>query len=203
MVQALAAAGDTRRHRPPHRGIAGRRQGTGAAAQAATGLRRSQFLRPARDVRFCHRTATDYRSAARQRGEPRQAGRTRRALLRHFPALAICAEGGRNRRRAPRGAGPLDHRPGQHADLALHRQSRLAVSLRHGIGGFAERLRTHGLAADASGTAGLAGGHVPRSGRLVQTAPQADPDERHVPASVGEHPRQRHGTTPTIAISGA
>ena len=126
-----------------------------------------------------------------------------RAFLRAFPARAICAEGGRNRRRAPRGAGPLDHRPGQHADVALHRQSRLAVSFRRGNGGFGQRLRTHGLGADASGTAGLAGGHVPRSGRLAQTTPQADPDELPRIASGRRTFPPTPRWTPRIAISGA
>ena len=40
-------------------------------------------------------------------------------------------------------------------------------------------------------------------GGSLQAAPQADPDERDVSPAVGEHTRQRHGWTPTIAICGA
>ena len=56
----------------------------------------------------------------------------------------------------------------QHADLALDRQPRLAVSFRRGHCGFGKRLRPHGLAAHASGTARLAGDYVPRQRRTSQ-----------------------------------
>ena len=71
----------------------------------------ANFFDPQGTFNFRHRAAADYLVAARQRGEPRQAGWSGRAFLRDFPALAICVEGGRNGRRATRGAGPLDHRP--------------------------------------------------------------------------------------------
>ena len=88
----------------------------------------ANFFRSAGHVPIRRRAAPDYGIAARRRQSP-GAPAAGRALLR--PSLPAGSRSRPAKRRSPaRRAGALDHRPRQHADLAIDRQPRLAVSLR-------------------------------------------------------------------------
>ena len=121
--------------------------------------------------------AADLRPRARRRAErpatevgPGTADGDRRAVRARFRLPAKSRRG-----RPPRGAGPTGSTDAQEpAHLAVDRQSRLAVSLRPRHRRYAERLRPHGPAADASRTARLAGGRVPRRRAVAQGAAPAD-----------------------------
>ena len=88
-------------------------------------------------------------------------------------AVVLAGAGGEfqlaDRTRGPAGGpGPVDHRPGKPADAALDRESGLAISFRPRLSGHAQRLRAHGLAADPSGVARLAGLLVSGQWRVIQ-----------------------------------
>ena len=99
--------------------------------------------------------------------------------------IAISSRCRSGRRRAPRGACPLARRQAESAHVAIDRQSRVAVSLRPRDRRFAERLWPHGGAADASGTARLAGGRVSRRAAVDQAIASADLHERRLSPIVG------------------
>ena len=97
----------------------------------------------------------------------------------------------------------VDRRRPQPADVAFDRQPRLALPFRPRHRGHAQRLRPQRLAADASRTARLAGGRVPRRRRLVQEAAPPDRAERRLPPVVGRRRRRPRRSTPTTVTCGA
>ena len=109
--------------------------------------------------------------------------------------------------------------PQQSADRAVDRQSRLAVSFRPRHRRYAQRFRPHGLAADASGAARLAGGELGNDGWIAENRQRGARresnvawslkrlhrlilDERRLSAVVARQLRNSRRSTRAISICG-
>ena len=121
------------------------------------------------------------------RGDPMQHARADRAggareVRCDARALSPDAAGART----PARAGEVDRRSEESADGAGDRQSALAAPFRPRTRRHAERLRPQRRAADASGTARLAGRGADRARLEPEADSSADRDERDVPADSHE-----------------
>ena len=134
------------------------------------------------------------------------------AVARRRAAVAVAAAGRREILRPPPLPGRLAHRrrPRRRSvDGPRDRESPLAAPFRHGPGRHTQRLRAHGHAAVASGTAGLAGGRAASQRLEAQAAAQAAHDQRRLraefrpgPREGSRRPRQRVVRAPAAAAAG-